>query len=227
MIDMRPILIAGPTAGGKSGLAAAPCRAARRRRHQRRFHAGLSRAAHPDRAPDPRGGGTRAARALWLRGRAPSATRPDATPPMSRARLRDARREGLPADHRRRHGALLQDADRGAVAHSRRSPTRCARTGAPRRPTSGAARAARHALGARSGDGGNGWRPATRSASCARSRCSRPPASRLLDWQRLPRAAGAGRGRRPSASSLRRRARSCTGASTCASQAMMERGRPR
>ena len=40
------ILIAGPTASGKSALALARGRTARRHRHQRRFHAGLSRSAH-------------------------------------------------------------------------------------------------------------------------------------------------------------------------------------
>ena len=53
--DARAILIAGPTASGKSGLGAGAGRAARRRRHQCRQHAGLPRAGHPDGAADGRG----------------------------------------------------------------------------------------------------------------------------------------------------------------------------
>ena len=65
----RAILIAGPTASGKSRACAAAGRAARRHRHQRRQHAGLPRAAHPHRAADARGRGAGAACALRLRQR--------------------------------------------------------------------------------------------------------------------------------------------------------------
>ena len=48
------ILLAGPTASGKSALALALAETARRHDHQRRFHAGLSRPAHHHRAADAR-----------------------------------------------------------------------------------------------------------------------------------------------------------------------------
>ncbi len=46
----------------------------------------------------------------------------------------------------------------------------------------------------------------------------------LADWQRMPRAAGAGLGRRPFRSSSRSSAKSCRGASTARFLTMMERG---
>ncbi len=58
------ILIAGPTASGKSALALDARRTARRHDHQRRFHAGLSRPAHHHRAADAGGRAPRAAPAL-------------------------------------------------------------------------------------------------------------------------------------------------------------------
>ena len=58
------ILIAGPTASGKSALALRAGREARRRHRQCRFHAGLSRSAHHHRAADAGGRGARAAPAL-------------------------------------------------------------------------------------------------------------------------------------------------------------------
>ena len=55
------LIVAGPTASGKSALALALARRSRRRRHQRRFHAGLPRAARPDGAADAGGGSAGAA----------------------------------------------------------------------------------------------------------------------------------------------------------------------
>ena len=51
------LIVAGPTASGKSALALALAERLGGTRHQRRLHAGLSRAAHPDRAADAGGGG--------------------------------------------------------------------------------------------------------------------------------------------------------------------------
>ena len=61
----RALIVAGPTASGKSALALDLARAARRRGDQRRFHAGLSRTAGADGAADAGGGGARAAPPLW------------------------------------------------------------------------------------------------------------------------------------------------------------------
>ena len=44
-LSARPLIVAGPTCSGKSALALDLARAVRRHGHQRRFHAGLSRAA--------------------------------------------------------------------------------------------------------------------------------------------------------------------------------------
>ena len=65
-MTQRPILIAGPTASGKSEPGAGPWRnAIGGHRHQRRFHAGLSGAGDPDGPARLRGRGARAARAVW------------------------------------------------------------------------------------------------------------------------------------------------------------------
>ena len=67
--------------------------------------------------PSAAGGGPRPARALWLRCRR-RALLGGALCRRCRARAQEARAQGPAADHRRRHGALFQDADRGAVAHA-------------------------------------------------------------------------------------------------------------
>ena len=69
MADATAILIAGPTASGKSGLALAIAERDGRRRHQCRQHAGLPRACHPDRAALGGRSGARAACALRVRQR--------------------------------------------------------------------------------------------------------------------------------------------------------------
>ena len=210
MIDMRPILIAGPTASGKSGLAL------RLAEHlggvvinadsMQVYRELRILTARPGRA----GGGTRAARAVWLRaGRRELLRRPLCR--RRGARACGCASRGAPADHRRRHGALLQGAGRGTVAHSadpRRSARALARRGgrqrAPRMCTACSRRAMRR------------WRSAlpaaTRSASCARSRCSTLPACR---W---PTGSGCRASRcwtwpRPFRSSSRSSEKSCRGAS--------------
>ena len=169
MSDMRPILIAGPTASGKSGLAL------RLAEHlggvviNADSHAGLSRAAGPDRAPRP-GEEARVPHALYgfVQGsESYSAGRYAAD--VARA-LDEARARRPPPDHRRRHRAVLQDADSKACHPFRRFPRR-ARPLARRRPQDGRRRTfmmcSRRAI--------RKWlrasQPTTRSASCARSRC--------------------------------------------------------
>ena len=63
--DARAILIAGPTASGKSRLALRLAERDGRHRHQCRQHAGLSRAAHPDGAADAAEDEARAPHALY------------------------------------------------------------------------------------------------------------------------------------------------------------------
>ena len=178
--NRRAILIAGPTASGKSGLALRAGRAARRRRHQRRQHAGLPRAAHPHRAADARG----ARRARRTRSTASSAAprpiRPGAMPPMRRR----------PSPRRARRAACPSSSAAPASTSRRcwRACRRCrpsTRTCAP----TGAAQAAQrpapelHALlaAARSGDGraADADRPPAHRARAGGAGVHRPLAGRL------------------------------------------------
>ena len=126
----KAVLIAGPTASGKSALALELARSDRRRRHQCRFHAGLSRPARHHGAADAGGGGARAAPALR-----PCRCRGEFLRRRMGGRCRDgaggSARAKPPADFRRRLRPLFQGADArpvgGAADSGRRSAKACAR----------------------------------------------------------------------------------------------------
>ena len=182
--DARAILIAGPTASGKSRACAAAGRAARRRRHQRRQHAGLPRAAHPHRAADARGGGAGAACALRLRQRRRGLFRRALCRRCGPRHRRGARARAR-AHHRRRHRALLQGAAGGALAGAGRSIPTCAPTGA-RRPRRGPRREL-HADAGRARPGDGRAPDADRPQRIVRALEVLESTGRsLADWQREP-----------------------------------------
>ena len=147
------VLIAGPTASGKSALALAFAE-----RHggiviNAEFHAGLSRSAHHHGAAERGRGGARrriGSTATSMRRRT---IRSAAGAGTCAAALDEAARDGPAADPGRRHRALLQGADPGAVggaADAARGPRGGAGAGRRRRRRG----AARRARPPRSGDGG-------------------------------------------------------------------------
>ena len=180
------ILIAGPTASGKSRLALDLARQARRRRRQRRLHAGLRRAARPHGA------------AVASRTRRPRRIASTATFRRRRATrsarwlddvavvLAEARRAGQRADRRRRHRPLFQGADRGACGDPA-DPGGGARAGARRGRRPAVARHSTRGSPASDPDDAARHPPVgPRRASSARSRSSRRPGRSLARWQRRP-----------------------------------------
>ena len=139
----RAILIAGPTASGKSALALAHRPARRRRRGQRRFDAGLSRPAHSHRAPDA---GRRGA-ASAMRCSAMSTPRVNYSVGRwledFRRPARQARARGRDAGRRRRHGHVFQGRALRPLRYSA-GPGRDPRE-SPRRSAKGARRSYLHA----------------------------------------------------------------------------------
>ena len=135
--DKRAVLIAGPTASGKSALALALAERLGGIDRQCRLHAGLSRPAHPHRAADAGGRGAGAASALRpCRCRRELFGRPLAAPMRARRSTTVAARRPV-ADPGRRHRALLQGADAGLAAVPPippRSAPRCARGCGARAP---------------------------------------------------------------------------------------------
>ncbi len=113
MTTRAPILIAGPTASGKSALAPCLGRAPRRRDDQRRLDAGLSRAAGAVRPPPAEAETRRVPHSLYghtCRARRPI---PQRGLPAEAAAMPSKRRElaGTGADRGWRHGALFHGAD--------------------------------------------------------------------------------------------------------------------
>ncbi len=186
MSDMRPILIAGPTASGKSGLAL------RLAEHlggvviNADSHAGVSRAAHSHRPSGAGGGSARPARALWLRARQREL--------FGRA-LRG--RRGRACSKTRAAKAAVRSSSAARASTSRRSPRGC-------RPSRRCRRTCAR-TGARAGGGKGRRAPARRSSRCAmrrwRGRLAPGDTQRvvraleviddtgmsLAEWQRLPR----------------------------------------
>ena len=105
------ILIAGPTASGKSALALALAEKLRGVDHQCRLHAGLPRPAHHHRAADARGGAARAAPCSTAASTRRRIIPSDAGARTQPRRSRRRRRYGARRDRRRRHRALFQCAD--------------------------------------------------------------------------------------------------------------------
>ena len=219
---MRPILIAGPTASGKSGLAL-------RLAEQLGgvvINADCMQVYRELRVLTARPGPEEEARVPHaLYGFVPGAESYSAgryAADVARV-LEDARARRPPPDHRRRHRPLLQGADRGSVAHSGRSPTTCAPIGAARPP-----RRAPRTCTACSPSAIRRWRE--RLASGDTQRIVRAlevldaTGMSLAEWQRLPREPVLDLGRHHPASSSRSSATSWRGASMRAFAQMMEAG---
>ena len=162
----RALLIAGPTASGKSALGAGAGGTVRRDHFQRGFDAGLRRPENPDRATDSPGGAARSAspvRRHRRRGQFLGRT-------MGGARPGGARRHRRPGGHRcRRDGALLSRADRGPVRHAGGARS-LARPGARAGRRPGDCRASRRPRRARSARPPPASGPRTARGSCARSK---------------------------------------------------------
>ena len=134
MTDLRPILIAGPTASGKSGLALRLAEQlggvvinADSMQVYRELRVLTARPGPEDEARVPH--------ALYgFVSGAESYSAGRYATDVAQV-LENAQREGRRPDHRRRHRPLLQGADRGSVAHSGRSPTTFAPIGAASPPT--------------------------------------------------------------------------------------------
>ena len=195
------VLIAGPTASGKSAAALALARAYRRRGDQCRLHAGLSRSAHPDGAARCGRTARQCRICSMAMSRAREAYSVGRYAADARRALAEARAMGKRSHLCRRHRALFHALDGRPGRDSRRSPPQSraearALAGA-RSASSDFMRAWRRAIRKRR----RSFVPAIRNACCAPTKCSRRPAG-LGRLAADTKCAGAGR---PEACALRAR----------------------
>ena len=184
MSDMRPILIAGPTASGKSGLALRLAEQlggvvinADSMQVYRELRILTARPGPEEEARVPHA----------LYGFVPGSESYSAgryAADVARV-LEDRAARRPPSDHRRRHRPLLQDADRGAVAHSG-DPRRRARPLAHVAAEKGAAHL-HGELAMRDAEMAAAARQRRHAARRARARGARRTGMSLAEWQRRPR----------------------------------------
>ena len=175
MMKFDAVLIAGPTASGKSAAALDLARAYRRRADQCRCHAGLSRSAHPDRAARRSCARESAASALWPCPGARPLFGGTLCSKMRAAALARSARDGQGAHLCGRHGDVFHRADakdwrifRPCRQMSANRPARCWMRSACAHCMRGFARAIRRRLPR--------FAPPIRSVWCAPGKCWKRPA---------------------------------------------------
>ena len=231
---IRALLIAGPTASGKSAVALALAKRSGGDDRQRQFDAGLSRLARAHGAPE-RGRGARGAASAVRRDRRRGEFLRRA---LARARQGHPRRGARPirsAAVRRRHRPLFSRADARALRHSARARSGARRAFAPR-PRACRRRTCTPASPIAIPSPPRGCARATGSACCARSKSSPRPGVRSPHFK-APREAPAlaagewarpvpcARARRPATHASRRGSRRCCArARSRKSRALTRRG---